>query len=166
MQVPLDFSNQALQAAEKGYQRLMQAFDLIEGLPVSDSSDIDFESFKNGCYQVMNDDFNSPQLIAQLFEGAKYIQSVNAGSKKIDQETKERLLELYRVFIFDVLGFIPNLEKGNKDLLDGLLNTIIEIRVQAKNNKDWATSDAIRDNLNALGITLKDSKEGTTWNLN
>ena len=65
-----------------------------------------------------------------------------------------------------MLGFIPNLEKGNKDLLDGLLNTIVEIRVQAKNNKDWATSDAIRDQLNALGITLKDSKEGTSWNLN
>lgn len=161
----LDFSNQALQAAEKGYQRLMQAFDLIEGLPVSDSSDLDFESFKNSCYQVMNDDFNSPQLIAQLFEGAKYIQSVNAGTKKIDKETKEQLLDLYRVFIFDVLGFIPNLEKGNKELLDGLLNTIIEIRVQAKNNKDWATSDAIRDQLNTLGITLKDSKDGTTWEL-
>jgi len=161
----LDFSNQALQAAEKGYQRLMQAFDLIEGLPVSNISDLDFETFKAKCYEVMNDDFNSPKLIAQLFEGAKYIQSVNAGNRKIDKSTKEKLLNLYRTFIFDVLGFVPNLEKGNKLLLEGLLDTIIEIRVQAKNNKDWVTSDAIRNSLNALGIVLKDSKEGTSWDL-
>jgi cysteinyl-tRNA synthetase len=143
----------------------MQAFGLIEELPVSDTSDFDFELFKDKCYQVMNDDFNSPQLIAQLFEGAKFIQSVNAGTKKIDQSTKEKLSQLYQSFIFDVLGFLPNYEKGNKKLLDGLLNTIIEIRVKAKNDKDWATSDAIRDNLNALGIVLKDSKDGTSWEL-
>jgi cysteinyl-tRNA synthetase len=161
----LDFSNEALKAAEKGYQRLMQSVELIDKLPISETSDLDFESFKEKCYAVMNDDFNSPQLIAQLFEGAKFIQSVNAGNKKIDKVTKINLSNLYHTFIFDVLGFIPNLEAGNKELLDGLLNTIVEIRVQAKNNKDWATSDTIRDNLNALGIILKDSKEGTSWEL-
>jgi len=161
----LDFSNAALQAAEKGYQRLMQGYNLLDGLSVSDSSDFDSKVFEEKCYEVMNDDFNSPKLIAQLFEGVKFIQSVNTGLKKINKETKEHLTSIFKTFVFDVLGFVPNIESGNKDLLDGLLSTIVEIRAIAKNNKDWTTSDAIRDNLNNLGVVLKDSKEGTSWDL-
>jgi len=161
----LDFSNQALQAAEKGYQRLMQAFELIPNLPVSENSDFDFETFESNLYQAMNDDFNSPILIAHLFDGAKYIQSVNNGLKKIDIETRDSLFKLFKEFIHDVLGFKTDSEKSNKALLNGLIGTVVEIRDRAKNNKDWETSDEIRKHLNELGIVLKDSREGTSWEL-
>lgn len=162
----LDFSNAALKAAEKGYMRMMQIVNTLHGLKVSDSSDFDFDSFEKGCYAAMNDDFNTPILIAQLFDGAKYINAVKAGTKKIDKETKTKLIDLYESFLFDVLGFVLPEEKGNKELIDYLMNMIIDARNTAKKNKDYAQSDAIRDKLSEFGITLKDSREGSDWELN
>jgi cysteinyl-tRNA synthetase len=162
----LDFSNAALKAAEKGYQRIMQSFDTLKSLSTSSSSDLDFEAFEKGCYDAMNDDFNTPILIAQLFEGAKYINAVKAGSQKIDEATKSKLIALYDSFLFSVLGFKPLEEKGNKALVDYLMNMIIESRNTAKREKNYAQSDAIRDKLSEFGITLKDSREGTDWELN
>jgi cysteinyl-tRNA synthetase len=162
----LDFSNSALQAAEKGFARMMQLFDTLTSLKVSDQNDFDFEKFETECYTAMNDDFNTPILIAHLFDGGKFINSVKAGSKKIDKETKEKLVEFYRGLLFDVLGFLPMEEKGNKELIDFLMSTIIDVRNTAKKDKNFAQSDAIRDKLNELGITLKDSRTGTDWEIN
>jgi cysteinyl-tRNA synthetase len=161
----LDFSNSALQAAEKGYQRMMQALDVLRSLPTSTTTDLDFKTFEKGCYDAMNDDFNTPILIAQLFEGAKFINAVKAGSKKIDAETKHKLVELYEGFLFKVLGFRPAEEKGNKALIDYLMNMIIDARNRAKKEKNYAQSDAIRDELAEFGIVLKDSREGTDWEI-
>ena len=161
----LDFSNAALQAAEKGYARMMQAYETLQSLEASDSSDLDFEEFENKCYTAMNDDFNSPILIAHLFDAAKFINAVKAGNRKIDAADKEALTQLFKTFLFDVLGFRKVEEKGDKALMEYLMQTLIDIRNTAKKNKDYAQSDAIRDTLASHGIVLKDSREGTTWEM-
>jgi len=161
----LDFSNSALQAAEKGYQRMMQALDALKTLPTSTSTELNYKDFEKGCYDAMNDDFNTPVLIAQLFEGAKFINAVKAGSKNIDGDTKDKLIHLYEGFLFDVLGFRPAEEKGNKALIDYLMKMIIDARNRAKKEKNYAQSDAIRDELAEFGIVLKDSREGTDWEI-
>ena len=162
----LDFSNVALQAAEKGYARMMQLLDTLRSLDVTKHCDFDFEDFESKCYQAMNDDFNSPILIAHLFEGGKFINNVKAGAKTIDKDTKLKMIALYESFLLDVLGFMPQEEKGNKELLDYLMSTIVEVRDKAKKDKDYAKSDAIRIKLSELGVTLKDSREGTEWEIN
>ena len=162
----LDFSNVALQAAEKGYARMMQLLDTLRSLDVSKQCDFDFEDFESKCYQAMNDDFNTPILIAHLFEGGKFINNVKAGTKNIDKDTKAKMIALYESFLLDVLGFLPQEEKGNKDLLDYLMSTIVEVRDKAKKDKDYAKSDAIRIKLSEFGVTLKDSREGTEWEFN
>lgn len=162
----LDFSNVALKAAEKGYVRMMQILETLRSLKESESSDFDLEAFEKSCFAAMNDDFNTPILIAQLFDGAKFINAVKAGNKQIDADTKEKLIALYEAFLFQVLGFTPLVEKGNKELIDYLMNMIIDARDTAKKDKNYAQSDAIRNKLSEFGITLKDSREGTDWELN
>ena len=162
----LDFSNVALQAAEKGYVKMMQLLDTLRSLEESDNSDLDFENFEKKCYEAMNDDFNTPILIAQLFDGGKFFNAVKAKTKKIDATTKEKLILLYESFLFEVLGFLPLEEKGNKELIDYLMKTLINVRNKAKKDKNYAQSDAIRDQLSEFGITLKDSREGTDWEIN
>ena len=162
----LDFSNKALQAAEKGYVRMMQTLDVLRSLKTSDSCDFDFTSLEEKCYSAMNDDFNTPILIAHLFDTAKFINAVKAGSKKIDLTCKERMILLFETFLFDVLGFLPMEEKGNKELINYLMESIIDQRNSAKKDKDYAKSDAIRIKLSELGVTLKDSREGTEWESN
>lgn len=162
----LDFSNTALQAAEKGYIRMMQTLDALRSLSVSENSDFDFSAFEEKCYAAMNDDFNTPILIAHLFDAAKFINAVKSGSKKIDAATKENMILLFESFLFDVLGFLPLEEKGNKELISYLMESIIDLRNTAKKDKDYAKSDAIRIKLSELGVTLKDSREGTDWESN
>ncbi len=162
----LDFSNIALQAAEKGFARMMKILDTLRSLKESESSDFDFDEFEEKCYTAMNDNFNTPILIAHLFDGGKFINAVKAGNKTIDSATKAKLLSLYEVFLFDVLGFLAIEEKENKALVDYLMKTIIELRDTAKKEKNFAQSDAIRDKLGDYGIILKDSRDGTDWELN
>ena len=162
----LDFSNAALQAAEKGFVRMMNLFETLKSLVVSNQNDFDFNEFETKCYTAMNDDFNTPILLAHLFDGGKFINSVKAGSSQIDKETKLKLVEFYRGLLFDVLGFLSIEEKGNNELINFLMTTIIDVRNTAKKNKNFAQSDAIRDKLTTLGITLKDSREGTDWEIN
>jgi cysteinyl-tRNA synthetase len=162
----LDFSNTALKAAEKGFQRMMQSLDTLRSLDTGEQSDLNFEEFETACYNAMNDDFNTPILIAHLFEGAKFINAVKAGSKTIDKSTKEKLIALYESFLFEVLGFRVMEEKSNKELIDYLMKMIIEARNTAKREKNYAQSDAIRDQLSQYGIVLKDSREGTDWEMN
>lgn len=160
----LDLSDAALQAAEKGLAKLMSAGDLIPNLKAQAESSVNIDEWIDNCYAAMNDDFNTPILIAHLFEAVRIINSANAGSETLNADDLEKLQSNFNAFVYDVLG-LKNEEKNNEnnELLNGLMQTLVEIRQQAKLNKDWATADLIRKELLKLNITLKDTKEGTDW---
>jgi cysteinyl-tRNA synthetase len=158
----LDFSNEALEASDKGFKRLMNSYSLLGKLSPSKESKNNLKNLSDRCYAAMNDDFNSPVLIAELFEAVHLINSIYDGKTPATQEDIEALKKLMHDFVFDVLGLK---EEGNQgDDTAKLLDFIIGLRTEAKENKDYATSDKIRIGLNSLGIQLKDNKEGTTWN--
>jgi cysteinyl-tRNA synthetase len=158
----LDFGNEAMEASEKGFKRLMNAFALLaDGLKASASTEVDIAPLMERCYTAMNDDFNSPVLIAELFEASRIINSVYDGKLKIDADNLEQLTALMNTFVVDVLG-LKNEQAANDDL-PKVLTFIVDLRSSAKASKDYATSDKIRDGLSQIGFQLKDSKEGTTW---
>lgn len=159
----LDFSNEALDASEKGFYRLMAALKQIDGLPVSKESSLDVGGFRNLFEHALNDDFNSPVMISHLFDLAKGINSVADGRLKIDAKGKEALQALITDFVVNVLGLYIVDEGGDSDMMDGLMDLILDMRKRARDNKDWATSDAIRDQLAELNIVVKDGKDGATW---
>ena len=158
----LDFSNDAMEASEKGFKRLMNAFTLLEGLQSSAQSEVEIQPLLTRCYEALNDDFNSPILIAELFEASRIINSVHDGILKIDAENLELLKTLMQTFVTNVLG-LKN-EQTSSDELPKVIDFIVNLRSEAKTNRDYATSDKIRDGLQKVGFQLKDSKEGTTWN--
>ena len=157
----LDFSNEALEASDKGFKRLMSAVHLLDKLPVVGSSDYDVQDLSKRCYAAMNDDFNSPVLIAELFEAVRVINSVYDGKSKLNQESLDQLRQLMKAMVFDVLG-LQSEEKSEGDLT-AIMDLLIRLRNEAKAKQDYATSDQIRMSLQELGIQLKDSKSGTTW---
>ncbi len=162
----LDISNDAMVASEKGYNRLMEAYKLVQNLKTSPTSTIAVAPWKQSCYDAMNDDFNTPILIAQLFEGARFINVVNDGSATITAEDLQELSSTLSHFIFDVLGMTNPDASGTSnstEKLKGVVEMLIEMRNQARANKNFALSDEIRDKLLTLGIQLKDGKEGTTF---
>jgi cysteinyl-tRNA synthetase len=159
----LDFSNDALIAAEKGFYRLMDAVDLLDTLKPSDKSTIDISSWKQACYDAMNDDFNCPILIAQLFEGVRYINLLNDGRETLNQVDLAAFKEIFNAFTFDVLGLEREQQQMNSDKLEGVVQMLVAMRNVARANRDFAMSDHIRNELSALGIELKDGKEGTTF---
>lgn len=163
---PLDFSNEALQAAEKGLQKLVKSLETIGRLKPSDLSTSDIAALETKCYDAMNDDFNSPILIAHLFEGVRIINSVNDNKENLTAGDIENLSKLMNTFVTDILGIIPENDsnRGNR-ALDGIMQLVLEIRTNARNNKDWATSDKIRDELAKVNILVKDTKDGATWNI-
>jgi len=157
----LDFGNEAMEASEKGFKRLMNAFGLVDNLKVSGTTDIEIGPLLERCYEAMNDDFNSPVLIAELFEATRIINSVYDGKLKIDAGNFELLKGLMNTFILDVLG-LKNEQAANDDL-PKILDLIVTLRNEAKTNHDYATSDKIRNGLQKIGIQLNDGKEGTNW---
>ncbi len=164
---PLDFSNDALKAAEKGYGRLMNAVASIEKISVSPESTVDVDTLEKKCFDAMGDDLNTPILISHLFDGVKMINSIVAGKEKITAEQLEKLRKLYNDFAFDILGLKQETEAAgsNDELLNNLVGTLLEMRTEAKKNKDWAAADALRDKMTALGIEVKDTKDGFEWKL-
>ncbi|GAB3920313.1 cysteine--tRNA ligase [Mucilaginibacter myungsuensis] len=158
----LDFGNEAMEASEKGFKRLMNAYGLIDGLKASPTNETDIAALKQRCYDAMNDDFNSPVLIAELFEASRIINSVHDGKLKIDADNLDLLQKLMKEFINDVLGLQS--EIAANDDLPKVMDMVVNLRREAKANSDYATSDKIRNGLQAIGFQLKDSKEGTTWN--
>ena len=164
----LDFSSDALEASEKGYQKLMTAYSELKKLKTSDSSSINIEVWKQQCYDAMNDDFNTPILIAHLFEGVKFINQLKEENETISVDDLELLSHTMEIFIFEILG-LKNIsatnENGGEDKLSGVVEMLIKMRKNARENKDWALSDEIRDELLALGIQLKDGKDGTTFSV-
>ncbi|MBR5831943.1 MAG: cysteine--tRNA ligase [Bacteroidales bacterium] len=161
----VDFSNEALQAAEKGFSRLMQAYKTLQKLQPAKTSSISIEEYRKKCYDAMNDDFNSPILIAHLFDITKVINSVNDKKATLTQADIDELKGIFDTFVFDILGLKDEQSGDNTTLLDGLISMILEVRQQAKSQKDWATSDRIRDDLQKLGVAIKDGKDGATWTI-
>ena len=162
----LDFSYDAIVAAEKGYKRLMEALSLLKDLPTSTQSSIAIGDWKQLCYDAMNDDFNTPILIAHLFEGVRYINVIKDGKETITAEDLATFTTAIEAFVFEVLGLEnEKIADSSNDKLEGTIQLLIEMRKQARENKNFALSDQIRDQLLALGIQLKDGKEGTTFSL-
>ncbi|WP_027138788.1 cysteine--tRNA ligase [Gaetbulibacter saemankumensis] len=163
----LDLTDEGLLASEKGFFRLMDAINLLETLKASDKSTIDIQAWKKACYDAMNDDFNSPILIAHLFDAAKYINQVKEGQASVTSEDLKVLAETINTFTFDILGLenVTKKESGT-DKLSGAVDLLIKLRQEARANKDFALSDKIRDELAEVGIQLKDGKEGTTFSVN
>ncbi|WP_396189305.1 cysteine--tRNA ligase [Flavobacterium sp.] len=160
----LDISNEALIASEKGYNRLMEAIDLLPLLQPSSNSTFNVEAWKKACYNAMNDDFNTTILIAQLFEAVRVINLINDKKETLTATDLETFSTTIKSFTFDVLGLLSKKESGqNTDKLDSVLEMLIQMRNEARANKNWALSDEIRDKLAALGIQLKDGKEGTSF---
>ncbi len=158
----LDFGNEAMEASEKGFKRLMNAVALLDGLKASPATDVEIQPLMDRCYDAMDDDFNSPVLIAELFEASRIINSVKDGKLRIDGANLDLLKNLIGIFVFDILGLKD--EQAANDDLPKVLNFIVDLRNEAKVNHDFATSDKIRNGLQQIGFQLKDSKEGTSWN--
>ncbi|UOK41270.1 MULTISPECIES: cysteine--tRNA ligase [Flavobacterium] len=162
----LDFSDDAILASEKGFNRLMEAIDNLKDIQAGATSTLDIAAWKKGCYDAMNDDFNSPILIAQLFEAVRYINLMKEEKESLNASDLETFKKTIHAFVFDVLGLQNEKEiAANNDKLEGVINMLIGMRNEARANKNWGLSDEIRDKLLELGIQLKDGKEGTTFSL-
>jgi len=159
----LDFSNDALQAAEKGLKRLMEGIQTLNKIKPSAGSSIDIKKYFDDCYNAMNDDFNSPIVISVLFDALKIINSTNDGKEKLTTSDIDSLKKLFNDFAFDILGLKEETALQENNSMDGLMNLVLSLRQNAKNNKDFAGSDKIRDELAKLGIIVKDTKDGASW---
>ena len=161
----IDFSNDALYAAEKGLKKLMTAISTLDKLKSSDNSSVEVKNLQEKCYAALNDDFNSPIVISHLFDGVKMINSIKDGKNTISEEDLILLKKIFNDFAFEILGFQEEESAGNNDLVDKLMESILSIRKNAKEQKDYATADKIRDELNKLNIQIKDTKDGTNWEI-
>ena len=163
----LDFSNEALQAAEKGMERLLTAINTLEKLETKDTSSVDINELKTKCYQAMDDDLNSPIAIAHLFDGVRMINSIADGKATISSKDLEQLKNLYSTFLFDLFGLHKHDEQSNTNTepYRHAIDLLLQLRLEAKSNKDWATADKIRDELAKLGFVVKDTKDGFSWEL-
>ena len=159
----LDISNDAMLASEKGFNRLVEALKTLEVIAPKKSSSVNIEELEAKLYTAMDDDFNTPILIAHLFDAVKMINSIKDGSESITAGDLERLKAMMNGFVHDVLGLDTEEINEGSDKLDGVVKMLIEMRNQARVDKNWALSDQIRDQLSALGIQLKDGAEGTTF---
>lgn len=164
----LDFSSEALEASEKGFNRLMDAHRMLNEITISEKSTLDIKSWVKACYDAMNDDFNSPILIANLFETVKFVNLLKDGKETITEKDLELLKQTIDDFLFDVLGLEDNVSENSQDgeKLTAAVELLIQLRNTARANKDFAMSDKIRDELASKGIQLKDGKDGTTFSLN
>ena len=159
----LDFSNEALQASEKGFAKLMAAIETLDKIKPSEKSSVDISALRKNCYAAMNDDFNSPIVIANLFEGVRIINSANAGTETLCETDLTHLKNLFFDFVFDILGLKSEKAESNSSIVDDVMNVVLNLRSDAKTKKDFATSDKIRDELQKINITIKDTKEGAVW---
>ena len=162
----LDFSNEALLASEKGYNKLMESVNTLENITFSNkTSGLNIESWKKNCYHAMNDDFNSPILIAELFSAVKFINQIKENKDSISEKDLLTLKPCFNAFIFEILGLhtLNETENNHKEKLEESIKLLIKIRKEARSNKDFKLSDKIRNELEQIGIQLKDLKEGTNF---
>jgi cysteinyl-tRNA synthetase len=163
----LDFSDDALQAADKGYKRLMTVFNTLEEItPGNSTTGFSVADWKQSGLGVLLDDFNTPLLLANLFEGVTFVNKVKAGQETISSADLHEVKQYFREICQHVLGLEEEVAaEDRKILIDGLIALLVEQRSEAKTRKDFATSDALRDKLKAIGVQLKDGKEGTSWEI-
>ncbi len=162
----LDFSNDALEAAEKAYNRLMESYKTLQTLKASSTSTENVATIERACYDAMNDDFNTPVLIAHLFDAIRMINSANDKKASLTQTDIDLLNTIYQHFVFDIMGLKKEEETGKANTaLECVMQLVLDLRDKAKANKDFATSDEIRNKLTASNIQVKDSKEGTSWSI-
>ena len=162
----VDFSNEALQASEKGLTRLLESYTRLQKLVASPTSTVEVKDLREKCEEAMCDDLNSPIVISHLFDASKAINTVADGNGTISREDLEELKNVFKLFLEDLLGLqIENQETTNKDAYKQAIDLLLNIRLDAKKNKDWTTSDKIRNELTALGFTIKDTKDGFEWGL-
>ncbi len=161
----LDFSNDALRAAEKGYERLMKALGTLAKLRPSEVSTVDVSDIEARCTAAMDDDLNSPVVISVLFDCVRIINQVYDGHRTISAADLDELRRVMHLFVFDILGLRDDLAGDDSRMLSSVVDMILDIRMQAKASKDWATSDKIRDGLAAAGIKVKDRKDGCDWEI-
>jgi cysteinyl-tRNA synthetase len=162
----VDFSNEALQAAEKGFEKLIKAVETTGKLKPSASSTTDLKALRDKCYEAIDDDLNTPVLISHLFEGVRIVNSAAGGNETLTAEDIEELSSLFRTFVFEILGLKVETEGNTDEKLTGdLMKIIIGLRQEAKDKKEWAASDKIRDDLKDAGVLLKDKKDGADWEM-
>lgn len=161
----LDFSNDALKASEKGLQRLFNSIDLLNKLKTSSKSDFDINVLQNNVYEALNDDFNTPIAIAHLFEAANIINKINDEHASIDEKNLNNLKSLVNTMVYDILGLKNDIDKNSIQYIEPLLKIIIEMRNEAKQQKDYKKSDEIREKLLNAGFEIKDGKNGTTYSI-
>ena len=164
----LDFSNDALQAAEKGLDRLMKGVETLSKLHPSEDSTVDPAELECRCREAMDDDLNSPMVISALFDWVRIINQIAEGRQRITAADLAALTATVKRYVFDILGLRD--EKavsagGGRDRVTPLVEMLLRMRMEAKAAKDWATSDRIRDELTAIGIRVKDRKDGFDWEI-
>lgn len=164
----VDFSNEALQASEKGLSRLLDAYSKLEKIKISNDSTVDVKEIRQKCYDALNDDLNSAVVISHLFEAATIINSATDGHIFLQKEDVEELKSVFDLFLFDILGicdYLQNTANNGYETFGKAVDMLLDIRAKAKSNKDWATSDHIRDELSKIGFEIKDGKDGAEWKL-
>ncbi len=170
----VDFSNEALQGAEKALQRMTEGYKRLMSLKPSDTSTVDISGIKAACYEAMDDDLNTPMVIAQLFDLCKVINQVNDGNAKATQADIDEMKAIMDTFLVEILGIKPDgglsseaaEGDGNKmKPFEDAVELLLEMRAKAKASKDWATADALRDKMSEIGFNVKDTKEGFEWSL-
>lgn len=160
----LDFSNEALKSSEVGLQKLFAAMKALPNIKTGNSSGENIKLLMEKCYEALNDDLNSPVLIAHLFEAVRIVNSVKDGLKTISSEELDILKDIFKIFAIDILGLVPE-DTTEIALTDELIKMLLNIRLDAKSKKDFATSDHIRDELAKLGVVVKDKKDGFEWEI-
>lgn len=164
----LDFSNEALQASEKGLERILEAYENIGKIPASPQATVDVKGLRKKCYDALNDDLNTPVAISCLFEAVKHINSALGGQETLTRADIDELESVFSTFLIDIMGIKNEVKDGNAayESFAKAVDMLLEMRLQAKLNKDWATSDKIRNELTALGFEIKDTKDSFEWRLN
>lgn len=163
----LDFSNEALQASEKALDRMLEGLKRLNDLKASDKSSVEVSGIRSKCYEAMNDDLNTPIVIAHLFDACRIINQVNDGNASLTQGDIDELKDLFNVFLVEILGVRTDISGGDANLrpFEEAVDLLLDLRKEAKTKKDWATSDLIRDKLSAIGFEIKDTKDGFEWKL-
>lgn len=161
----VDFSSEALVASEKGLARLMEAYERLQKLQAGKETTVEVAGLRERCEEAMCDDLNTPIVISHLFEAAKAINTVSDGKGTISEADLAELKDVFKLFIEDILGLQTESGSGSNEAYKKAIDLLLEMRLEAKRNKDWATSDKIRNELTALGFAIKDTKDGFEWSL-
>ena len=159
----IDFSNNALRAAERGLKKLMNSIETLEKISASNTSTYDVKLLQEKCYAAMSDDFNTPILIAHLFDGVRIINSIKDGTESLNRSDLNQLKTIFNNFVTDILGFITSEEGNGNDMTNEIMELVLKLRSKAKNSKDFETADLIRDELDKVGIQIEDGRQGSSW---